>query len=195
MSMADRRRWLMAGLALVAGVSAVLAGCALSPPGPRVVSVSEARLVERLARQFPYNHRYMELFEVRFSEPRVRLMPEDNRVATRLDVAVGLLDAGQRQRQGTVTLSYGFRLAMDDRTLRLHELRVDALDVPGLPAPVAALLQRLTGALVQDQFRDLVIHRLDDDDLRRVHGWIYEPADLRVVPGGLELELRPVRRD
>ncbi len=195
MNQTDRRKCLLAGLAVVAGSASILSGCAWAPPGPRVVKLSEARLIERLARQFPYTHRYMELFEVRFSDPRVRMLPEDNRVATRLDVAVGLLDAGQRQRHGTVTLSYGLRLAMDDRTLRLHELRVDALEVPGLPAPVAALLQRLSGALVQEQFRDLVVHRLSDDDLRSVQGWGYEPGELRVVPGGLELELQPVKRN
>lgn len=195
MGMTDRRQWCLAGLVGLLGALSVLAGCALSPPGMRTVQVSEARLVEQVARQFPYSHRYMDLIEVRFSDPRVRLLPEDNRVATRLDVAVGLLDAGQRQRQGTVTLSYGLRVAVDDRTLRLQELRVDAVDVPGLPVPVAALLQRLTGSLLHEQFRDLIVHRFDDADWRSVLGGRHEPGDLRVVPGGLELELRPARRD
>jgi len=190
-----RRRLLQAGLLAALVPLAVLAGCALSAPGPRTVQISEARLVERLARQFPYRHRYMELVEVSFSDPRVRLLPEDNRVATQLDVAVGLLDAQQRQRQGTVTVSFGLRVAMDDRTVRLHGLRVDALEVPGLPAPVGALLQRLTGSLVQEQFRDVVVRRLSEDDLRSVRGWGYEPGELRVVPGGLELQLNPTRRD
>lgn len=194
MSKADRRHCLMAGLALSAGISALLAGCALSPPVPRVLTLSEARFVELVSRQFPYSHRYMELFEVRFSDPGVRLLPDDNRVATRLDVAVGLLDARRRQRQGTVTLSYGLRLAMDDRTLRLHDLRVERLDVPGLPTPVASLVQSLTEVLVQEQFRELVVHRLSEGDLRSVSGWDYEPGELRVVPKGVELQLRPVRR-
>lgn len=186
-------RWAASIVALV--LMAALAGCAMSPPGPRTVRISEVQLVERLARQFPYTHRYMELVEVRFSDPRVRLLPEDNRVATRLDVAVGLLDALPRQRQGTVTLSYGLRLSMDDRTVRLHGLQVDALEVPGLPAPVAALLQRLTGALVQEQFRDVVVHHLSEGDLRSVRGWAYEPGGVQVVPGGLDLQLMPVQRD
>jgi len=189
------RRRFQIGLTAVLLIPLLLAGCALPSPGPRTVQISEARLVERLARQFPYSHRYMELVEVRFSDPRVRLMPEDNRVATQLDLAVGLLDAGQRQRQGTVTFSYGLRLAADDQTVRMHGLRVDALDVPGLPAPVGALLQRLTGSLVQEQFRDVIVHRLRETDLQSVRGWGYEPGEIRVVPGGLELQLNPRRRD
>lgn len=194
MGKTDRRRWLMAGLALGAGAFALMAGCAMSPPGPRVVTLSEARFVEHLAREFPYTHRYMNLFEVRFSDPRVRLLPEANRVGTRLDVSVGLPDGGQRKRQGTVTLSYGLQLSSQDRTLRLHELRVDALDVPGLPVSVQALLQSLAGALVEEQFRERVVHRLSEEDLRGVRGWGYEPDGLRVVPGGIELVLRPVQR-
>jgi hypothetical protein len=76
----------------------------------------------------------------------------------------------------------------------LHDLRVEKLDVPGLPTPVASLMQSLTEVLVQEQFRELVAHRLSEDDLRSVSGWGYEPGELRVVPQGVELQLRPVRR-
>ena len=190
----SRRRYLIGGAVGGSAVLGWMAGCAWPSPTVRTVRVSEARVAERLALQFPYTYRHLDLLEWRLSNPWLRLIPLENRLATRLDVAVGLLEGRQRQRQGTVTLSCGLHLDMDDRSLRLRDIRLDALEVPGLSGLAASLTQRLTGALLQERFRELVVHRLSDDDVRIARGWGYEPGDLRVVPGGLELELRPIRR-
>lgn len=184
------RRTLVLGV-LAAGV---LAGCAMVQPGPRTIEISEARLAELVSRRFPMDHRYLELVDVSLSQPRMRLLPQENRIQTELDYTMGTVLQGTRTAQGVLGLSYGLRFEPADRTVRLMEVRVDRFDVPGVPPGQAERMSRLGSAVAETILRDAVIHRLRPEELRVAEGWGYEPGAFRVVPGGLQLTMTPVRR-
>ena len=80
-SFATGRRVLGRGLLL--GALALLAACA-GVGGPRTFTLSEAELTQRVAEQFPWRKRYLELFDLNLSDPQIQLMPEQNRIGTRL---------------------------------------------------------------------------------------------------------------
>jgi hypothetical protein len=184
------RRTACAGLM----VAMVGTGCALVQPGPRTIEISEARLAELVARRFPVDHRYMELLDVSLAQPRLRLVPQDNRIQTELDYTMGTVLSGTRTVRGTLGLSYGLRFDPADRSVRLTEVRVDRFDVPGLPAGQGQRMSRLGSAVAESLLQDAVIHRLRPDELKVAEGWYYEPGQFRVVPGGLQLSMTPVRR-
>lgn len=185
------RRALCAGMALVA---TGLAGCALVQPGPRTLEISEARLADLVSRRFPLDHRYLEMVDVSLSHPRLRLLPDENRIQTELDYTMGTALEGTRTVQGVLGLSYGLRFDPADRSVRLSEVRVERFDVPGVPAGQASRMGRLGSAVAESVLQDAVIHRLRADELKIADGWNYEPGAFRVVPGGLELTMTPVRR-
>lgn len=185
------RRALCAGLVLGA---AGLGACALVQPGPRTLEISEARLAELVARRFPLDHRYLEMVDVSMSRPRLRLLPDENRIQTELDYTMGTALEGTRTVQGVLGLSYGLRFNPADRSVRLSEVRVERFDVPGVPAGRAARMSRLGSAVAESVLQDAVIHRLRADELKVAEGWVYEPGAFRVVPGGLQLTMTPVRR-
>lgn len=171
----------------------VLSGCALPPPGPRTLEISEARLVERIAVQFPVKRRFMEVFELSLDSPRVRLNPEENRIATELDYLLGAAGRpASRAVSGKLTLSFGLHINTQDQTVRLHEVRVDTFDVPGLPPAVVQQASRMGGMLVEDLLRDFVAYRIRPEDLKTAGRWGYVPGPVTVVPGGLQLRLDPV---
>jgi len=186
------RRHLLAG----SGTSAVLllAGCAALAPGPRTVEISEARLAELINRQFPFNSRYLELFDVSLSAPQVRLMPAENRIGTAFSYSLGSLLLGARPFEGRLDLSYSLRFDPTDNTVRLSQVRVEGFEVPGVPQAYASRANRLGGLLAENLLKDLVIHRLKPEDLDIARGWGYQPGALAVVPGGLRLQLDPVKR-
>lgn len=186
-----RRLWLAGSVSLLA---LALSGCALLQPGPRTVAISEARLAQAIAAQFPFNSRYMELFDVSLAVPRVRLMPDENRIGTELGYSVGALLLGSRQMQGTLNLSYGLRFEPSDGTVRLADVRVEGFEVPGVPQAYASRANRLGGLMAENLLRDFVIHRVKAEDLQLAQGWGYQPGALQVVPGGLQLQLNPVKR-
>lgn len=171
-----------------------LSGCAAFKPGPRTVEIPEHRLVEAIAHQFPRSNRYLDLFDVTLSSPKVRLMPEVNRIGTQMDFTMGTPLVETRVQRGTLSLSYGLRLDPSDNTVRLDAVRMESLTMPDMPHGQAERLQRLGGKLVEGFLPDLVVYRLKPDDLRTVQGWGYRPGALRVVPGGLELQLDPEPR-
>ena len=171
----------------------LLAGCAAVPPGPRTVDISEARLARMLATRFPLDHHYMELLDVSLSQPRLRLQPQDNRIQTELHYSLGTVIAGTRRVEGEMALSYGLRYEPSDRSVRLTDVRVDRFDVPGLPER-ADRMSRLGGAVTESLMHDAVIHRFKAEDLQAGHGWVYEPGEPVIVPGGLRVTLTPVRR-
>lgn len=188
-----RRAGLRAGgLVAVAGL-ALLAGCA-GLGGPRTVEISEARLVELMGRSFPRSQRYLDLFDVTLSAPRVRLMPEQNRIGTELAYSLGTSVLSERQMTGTLGLSYALRLEPSDATVRLANVKVERFDLSGLPRPYAGRAHQLGALLADKLFEDLVVHRLDAADMRRLEGRGLKPGALSVVPGGLRLQLEAADR-
>lgn len=190
------RRALVCMLSTVALAGAsLLAGCASTP---RTVGFSEAQLVERLARQFPVRTRVLGIFDVEVTNPRVQLQPDSNRIATRLDYALGPALAGTRRTLGQMQLSYALRYEPTDQTVRLSEVRAEAVDAAAEPAPEAGAttpgtprLQQLAGLLAQSLLKDHVIYRFKPEDLRAAEGRGVRPGPIRVVPGGVQMELLP----
>ena len=108
----------------------MLAACAGVTDGPRVVTVSEAQLAQRIAEQFPLRQRYLELFDLTLSSPRVRLMPAENRLATRVDYALGDFWGGSRRMDGALTLSYGLRFEPSDNSVRMSDVKLQPQTLP-----------------------------------------------------------------
>ncbi len=186
------RRRLLASAGALAGL--LLTGCAARLPGPRTVDISEARLVELIAGQFPVNSRYLELFDVSLSAPQVRLVPAENRIGTAFAYSLRSQLLGMRPFQGRLDLSYGLRFEPSDNTVRLSQVRVEGFEVPGVPPAYASRASRLGGLLAESLLQDMVIHRLQPEVLQAARGWGYQPGALSVLPGGLRLQLDPVQR-
>lgn len=172
----------------------VLSACSGLGGGARQVDISEARLLALISKQFPFKRRYLELFEISLIEPRLRLMPEENRIGTRLDYSASTVLNSGRPLAGQMELSYGLRYEPSDQTVRLDQVRLEGFQVAGLPANQA---QRLRGAgmqMAEKMLLDLVVHRFKPEELRTVEGLGYQPGVLKVVPGGLRLQLDPLKR-
>ncbi len=181
-------------LALTGLAALGLAGCAALKPAPRTVGISQEKLLELIAGQFPFNNRYLELFDVSLASPRLRLIPAENRIGTEFGYSIGASLLGSRTYQGTLGLSYALRFEPSDGTVRLNQVRVESFEVPGVPPAFASRANRLGGLLAENLLRDFVVHRLKPEDLQAAQGWGYQPGALQVVPGGLQLQLNPVQR-
>ncbi|MDP2066811.1 MAG: hypothetical protein Q8K38_12675 [Burkholderiaceae bacterium] len=193
--MSMRRFWRWATMALLAGmVAALLGACAALSPGERTIKISEARLSELIGRQFPFNSRYLEVFDVTISAPKVTLLPESNRIATRFNYSTGSFLLGDREFAGTLDLSYALRFEPSDNTVRLADVRAEGVQVPGVPPAYQRQANRLGGLLTENLLHDFVVHRLSQDDLKTAAGWGYQPGAFKVVPGALLLQLNPVAR-
>lgn len=171
-------------LAVLAGIASgvVAAGRPLAA-GPSY-RVSLRQLEQSLQERFPLRYPVAGLFDVVVAVPRLRLLPEANRVASDLPVqAAG--PALRRSYAGELGLDFGLRYEPADRTIRAHALRVQSLAVPGLGGQAAALLQQATSDLAAQALLEVVLHRLQPRDLALAEAMGLQPGDITVTQAGL----------
>ena len=76
-------------------------------------------------------------------------------------------------------------VAERDRTLRAHQLRIDRLRFPSLQPGVVALLNTYAPALAEQSLREVVLHRLQPQDLRMADALGMQPGPITVTDTGL----------
>ena len=169
----------------------LLLGACAAVLGPRNIEVSQQRLQELVARRFPVNKRYLELFDVTISTPRLTLLPEANRIATQLDVtAIDRLL--RRPMNGSMDLNYALRFEPADNTVRLADVRVDSFQIGDAPGPLQNQLNRIGRLLAEEMLDGEVVHTLRPEDVKNAQGRGYQPGELKVTPRGLVLTLNPI---
>ena len=175
---------------LACAAALLIGGCA-APGGPQTVTLDEAALQRLVARPFPQERRVLDILMLRVEPPRLRLLPETNRLAAELAVKVGnRLSA--REWTGQVALESALRYDEAEHAVRLTQVRVTRFAVDGLGGDAATAANRV-GALVAEQaLEGLAIHRFTPDDLDRAQRRGLEPGAVTVTSRGVEITLVPV---
>jgi hypothetical protein len=176
-------RFLLTRLLLL--VFVLLTACAT---GPRSIEIPQARLEAALARRFPLETRAGELFLVKVGQPRLALLPDSNRV--RLDFGVEASDRIVRSAvHGELALSFGLRYEPSDSSVRLADVRVERMEVQGLPERWRKDVEPAAALVVEQLLEGMALHTFTADELARARGW--RPGAIRVTPTGLLVELLP----
>ena len=165
----------------------VFAACASRMPS---YTVTAAQLQAALAARFPRRQPVAGLAELELQAPRLRLLPEENRVGAELALQAfgGLL---QRSYPGVLDVDFGLRYEAADRSLRATAVRLNALRIDGLPPRAAAVLQGLGAALAGQALGEVVLHHLRDKDLALADGLGMQPGPITVTPQGLRIDFVP----
>lgn len=175
--------WLMA----TAACSGLPGAHGAGQPG---YTVSTSQLEAAMARRFPLRYPVGGLLNVNLLTPRLRLLPELNRLGTGLVVeATG--PALGRSYSGLFDLDFALRYEARDQTLRAHRLRVNSLHFPDLPPGPAALLNAYVPALAEQALNDIVLHTLSPQDLALPEAMGLQPGSITVTPKGLAIRFVP----
>ena len=160
---------------------ALAAGCASAQPS---YTISTQQLQQALAERFPRSYPLGGLLDLQLQTPQLTLLPERNQINAVADVqASGPLL--RRSHAGTFDVDFALRYEPSDRTLRAHDLRVNALRLDGL-RPQAAQALALYGQQLADQsLREVVLHQLQPKDLALADGLGVQPESITVTPQGL----------
>lgn len=162
-------------------------GCAAARPG---YTVSAEQLEQALAQRFPLRYPVARLFDVDLQAPRLRLLPQQNRLGSELTLAVGG-PALRRSYGGVLDLDFALRYEPADRSIRAHQLRLHALRVDGLPAEATALLDSYLPMLAADRLGEVVLHRLRPRDLELADNLGLQPGAITVTDRGLQIGFVP----
>jgi len=166
-----------------------LSACA-SLLGPRTVEVSREELQAKLSKPFPTTQRVMNVLDINAQAPTLSLLPERNRVATRMALTAQDSLMGQSYR-GSVALSFGLRYEPKDLSIRLTQVTLDEVQIDGLPAIYQRTLTRLAASIAESRLQDFPVHHFKPEDLRKADRMGYEVGEIRVTATGLAIALQP----
>lgn len=166
-----------------------LGGCAVL--APREIRISQAELLSAVARRFPARRELAQVLELNFDRPRLRLLPETERIAIGLDVTVtnALL---RRTLEGNVQFSAGLRLDRGSQAVRLKSVRTESLFIDGLPQALAQVLQQWGGWLAEQLLEGEVVRRLEVAEVDRLRRAGLQPGELQITADSVLLTLRPL---
>ncbi len=167
----------------LAFVGAARAAASEVPGGPGY-KVSAEQLQQAVARRFPRRYLVGGLLDLTAQVPRVRLLPEQNRLGAEMVVEAAGLALG-RSYTGTFDLDFALRYEASDLSIRAHQLRFNSLRFAGLPPDLAELLNAYGLALAQQTLREVVLHQLTPQDLALPNGLGLQPGSITVTAKGL----------
>jgi hypothetical protein len=172
---------------LLAAVACSVASPAAAQPAYRV---SARQLQQVRDQRFPLRYPVPGVLELRVEAPRLRLLPEENRIATGL-----VIDASgpalRRSYSGDVDVDFALRYERSDMSLRAHQIRIQAVRLPALAPNAAALIDAYARAATQRALLEVVLHTLRPQDLALAETMGLEPGPITVTADGLVIGFVP----
>lgn len=187
-----KRRLLLTlpGWIALAAAAGVARAATPEAPGGAGYKVTLEQLQQALAQRFPRRYEMGSLLNLNVQAPRVRLLPELNRLGTEMAVdAAG--PALARTSTGTFDVDFALRYEASDQTLRAHQIRLNALRLDDMAPGPAALLQAYAPTLASQALKEVVLHKLKPQDLMLTDGLGLEPGSITVTARGLTIALVP----
>lgn len=171
---------------------ALAAGCA-GLTGPPTVRLTAPEIEALLARRFPLERRLLDVFDLTLAAPRIRLLPERDRLAASVD-----LDARERLRggvwQGRLDFDAALRWEPQDRSIRLTQVRVQDFTLDRGGGAVRSGAERLAGALVERVIDELPVYTLSPERAERLRAAGYGPGGVQVTTRGVEVTFERLPR-
>lgn len=191
-----RRRGLgaLAGMAL-AGLLPALPACASRLPagegGTRSYTLPLTQLQELISKRFPARRSLSGLVELTLLNPRLRLLPESNRLGTLIGLSAAEQIMGTRY-DGVMDLDYGISFDAKDGRIRMTDVHVGKVDFPAVPAQYQPLFTRNAPRVAEQLLSGMVLHEIKPEQLAMVNGLGFRVGEVRVTREGLRVELLPV---
>jgi len=160
---------------------------------PGSITFSEQELQAQLAQRFPIQRSLLDLFELRLSDPQLRLDAQAKRLSTELKLHATDTRSG-RSLRGRLGLGYALRFEPSDHSIRLVRPRVESFDFdagPGAALRRDEATQRMVMALAERLLEDLVLYRVPAQRIALLHAIGLRPGTLSVTPAGLEITIEP----
>ncbi len=170
-----------------------LAGCAVLD-GPQSFTVTAQELEALLEKRFPLDRRMLEVLDVTVSTPRLRLLPDRNRLATELEVSTRDRLFGTSWR-GRLALDAALRWEAADSTLRLQGVRVHEFSFDGAEAFARRdQAERLAALLAERVLEDFTVYRPSPERLARLQRFGVTPGGVSVTRSGVQITFAPASR-
>ena len=178
-------------LRLVAATAAVPAWPALAGVNffTSEYTATREELQAQLARRFPLQQGYGELFTVTLSDPVLGLDAATNRAAIATRVSIGSPFLQPPRVGGSLRVSSALRYDAATLALRLEQPRAEQIALDGVTGQDAQRLQRIGGAVAQEALQGQALRSFTREELT-VGRKTYEIGAITVLADGIKVELK-----
>lgn len=144
-----------------------------------------------IATQFPRKLRYMEMFDVNLSNPRLSLNEKTNRLITVVDAQIDNKLLMSKPVVGTLSMSSALKYDATSRAVKLDAPAVEKVDIAGVPAQYAPQLNAIGNAAAEQILKDYPIYTFKPEQLE-MNGKRFEPGAITVLNDGIKVEIKPM---
>jgi hypothetical protein len=140
--------------------------------------------------QFPQSMRYLQVVDVRLSNPELALDPANNRVITKVKAHVSspFLAAPV---DALLTISSGLKYDSAARAVRLERPVIERIDAPGLPPATTQQLNDIGKTAAEQALAGYPLYTFKPEELQ-LNGQQFEPGAITVTAEGLKVEIHPL---
>jgi hypothetical protein len=140
--------------------------------------------------RFPQNLQYMQIMEVRLSNPALALDQAGNRVITKVNAHVSSPFLATPV-DGLLTISSGLKYDASAHAVRLDRPVLERVDAPGLPAAYVQQLNDIGKTAAAQTLNDYPLYTFKPEELQ-LNGQQFEPGAITVTGDGIKVEIHPL---
>ncbi|RZI41408.1 DUF1439 domain-containing protein [Herbaspirillum sp. HC18] len=172
-------------------VTLMLVSCA-TLLGPREFVIPQAKLQDAMARKFPFKNRYLEMLDVRLTNPHIALQPDTNRILASMDTAISP-PFTNKSWTGNFSLSGQLRIDLARSAVVLAEPRLETFTINGLDHPLyASQVSRIGRVIAEELLNDVPLYTFRPEELR-YGGTAYIPTKITTRADALVVTFEPVK--
>jgi hypothetical protein len=162
------------------------------PGGLNNFEISRDQLNTALAGQFPLQRRMLDIFDITLSLPRLTLNVEKNRLDTEFDLAAVETLFTRKVFRGTLGFGSGVRYEPVDHSIRLANVSLNRLTIPGVSEPVASNLQQVARIVAETLLESLTVYRMPQGVARLIDTLGTAPSELKVTSTGVAVAFKQI---
>jgi len=172
------------------GLLFLVTACA-SLIGSHEREVPLSKLQQALQTKFPFNNRYLDLFDITVSNPKLSLQPDTNRVITALDARIAPAFL-KKPWEGKLVLSGALKIDVARNAVVLTEPRLENLTLESATGSSAGKLAKLGALLAEDMLNNTVIYTFKPEDFS-FGGIRFIPTKITTRANALVVSFEPAK--
>jgi hypothetical protein len=152
-------------------------------------TASRDELQAQIAKHFPLERRYADIFDVALRDPQLALDARSNRAAITVALSIGSPLLRPSSVDGIVTLSSALKYDAAARAIRLDHPQADRIEMQGVAGRDAERLQQIGAVVAQELLRDQALRTFTARELT-VGRKTYEIGAITVLDDGITVQLK-----
>lgn len=131
------------------------------------VVITQAQIDDALKAQFPVTKTYLLLFRITYSNPKVRLVPDSNRIEVTLDTDLGIKFGGQPKGfGGSAVVNTGVAYQREKHEFLLSEREIVKLTVQSIPQEYVDGVTQFASNTAREYLQQYPIYTLESGDMK-----------------------------